>query len=88
MSERHPELVVAFLKGMIRVGHWANEHKDAAAAILDRQTIYLDVEHTYEGIKHIDMVPNLAPQNLASVEIRKDFMLSHGCIKNAFDVHA
>jgi ABC-type nitrate/sulfonate/bicarbonate transport system substrate-binding protein len=88
MAEQHPELVVAFLKGMIRVGRWANEHKHAAAAILDRQTFYLDVEDTYEGIKHIDMVPNLSPQNLASVEIGKDFMLSHGYIKNDFDVHA
>ena len=32
------------------------------------------------------MVPNLSPQNLASVEIGKDFMLSHGYIKNDFDV--
>ena len=86
MAEKHPELVVAFMKGMIKVGRWANEHKHAAAAILDRQTFYLDVEHTYRGIEHIDMVPNLSPQNLASVEIGKDFMLSHGYIKNDFDV--
>jgi ABC-type nitrate/sulfonate/bicarbonate transport system substrate-binding protein len=86
MAEKHPELAVAFIKGMIRVGRWANEHKHAAAAILDRQTFYLDVEHTYEGIKHVDMVPNLSPQNLVSVEIGKDFMLSHGYIKNNFDV--
>ena len=38
------------------------------------------------GIKDIDMVPNLSPQNLVSVEIGKDFMLSHGYIKNDFDV--
>ncbi len=87
MAEEHPKLAVTFMKGMIKVGHWANEHKHAAAAILDKQTFYLDVEHTYEGIKHIDMVPNLSPQNLASVEIGKDFMLSHGYIKNDFDVH-
>lgn len=80
MAEQHPELVVAFMKGMIKVGRWANEHKHAAAAILDKQTFYLDVEDTYEGIKHIDMVPNLSPQNLVSVEIGKDFMLSHGYI--------
>jgi len=86
MAEKHPELAVTFLKGMIKVGRWANEHKHAAAAILDKQTFYLDVEDTYEGIKHIDMVPNLSPQNLASVEIGKDFMLSHGYIKNDFDV--
>jgi ABC-type nitrate/sulfonate/bicarbonate transport system substrate-binding protein len=86
MAEQHPELVIAFMKGMIKVGRWANEHKRAAAAILDKQTFYRDVEATYEGIKPIDMVPNLSPQNLVSVEIGKDFMLSHGYIKHDFDV--
>ena len=38
MAEEHPELVVTFLKAMIKVGRWANEHKRAAAVILDRQT--------------------------------------------------
>jgi ABC-type nitrate/sulfonate/bicarbonate transport system substrate-binding protein len=87
MAEKHPELAVAFMKGMIRVGRWANEHKRAAAAILDRQTFYRDVEATYQGIKPIDLVPNLSPQNMASVEIGKDFMLEHGYIKNDFDVY-
>jgi ABC-type nitrate/sulfonate/bicarbonate transport system substrate-binding protein len=86
MAEQHPELVVTFMKGMIKVGRWANEHKHAAAAILDKQTFYMDVEDTYRGIKDIDMVPNLSAQNLASVEIGKDFMFSHGYIKNDFDV--
>jgi ABC-type nitrate/sulfonate/bicarbonate transport system substrate-binding protein len=86
MAEKHPELAIAFLKGMIKVGRWANEHKHAAAAILDKQTFYLDVAHTYRGIKDIDMVPNLSAQNLVSVEIGKDFMLNHGYIKHDFDV--
>ena len=87
MAEEHPELVVTFLKGMIKVGRWSNEHRHAAATILDKQTFYRDVEDTYEGIKPIDMVPNLSPQNLASVEIGKDFMFSHDYIKNDFDVN-
>jgi ABC-type nitrate/sulfonate/bicarbonate transport system substrate-binding protein len=86
MAEKHPELVVTFMKGMIKVGRWANEHKHAAAAILDKQTFYRDVEDTYRGIENVDMVPNLSPQNLAAIEIGKDFMLSHGYIKNDFDV--
>ena len=86
MANEHPELVVAFMKGMIRVGRWANEHKHAAAAILNKQTYYLDIEDTYQGIKHVDMVPNLSAQNLAMVNIGKDFMLKHGYIKNDFDV--
>ncbi len=87
MAEEHPELVVAFLKGMIKVGRWSNEHKHAAAAILDKQTYYLDVEDTYRGIKEIDMVPNLSLQNLAAIEIGKDFMLAKGYIQNDFDVN-
>jgi ABC-type nitrate/sulfonate/bicarbonate transport system substrate-binding protein len=86
MAEEHPELVVTYLKGMIKVGRWANENKHAAAAILDKQTFYLDLEATYRAIKDVDMVPNLSPQNLVSVEIGKDFMRSHGYIKNDFDV--
>jgi ABC-type nitrate/sulfonate/bicarbonate transport system substrate-binding protein len=87
MAEKHPELAIAFMKGMIRVGRWANEHKHAAAAILDKQTYYLDVEDTYRGIEEVDMVPNLSPQNLAAIEIGKDFMLKHGYIENGFDVN-
>jgi len=86
MAKEHPELVVAFMKGMVKVGRWANANKRAAAEILDKQTFYLDVEDTYQGIKHVDMVPNLTAQNLASIEIAKKFMLSHGYIKNDFDV--
>ncbi|MGC1452378.1 MAG: hypothetical protein WA830_20295 [Candidatus Sulfotelmatobacter sp.] len=87
MAEKHPELAVTFMKGMIKVGRWSNQNKHAAAAILDKQTFYLDVDDTYRGIEHIDMVPNLSAQNLVSVEIGKDFMLSHGYIKHDFDVH-
>ena len=65
MAEEHPELAVAFMKGMIKVGRWRNENKHAAAAILDKQTFYLDVEDTYRGIEHIDMVPNLSAQTLS-----------------------
>jgi len=86
MAEKHPELVVTYMKSMIKVGRWANQFKQAAAVLLDRQTIYRDAEDTYEGIKHVDMVPNLSPQNLACVEIGKNFMLKHGYMKNDFDV--
>jgi ABC-type nitrate/sulfonate/bicarbonate transport system substrate-binding protein len=86
MANEHPELVIAYMKAMIKVGRWANEHKHAAAVILNKQTFYLDVEHTYEGIKHIDMVPSLSAQNIEAIKIGKDFMLSHGYIKNDFNV--
>ena len=86
MAKEHPELVVAYMKAMIKVGRWANEHKHAAAVILNRQTYYLDAEDTYEGIKHVDMVPSLSAQNMECIKIGKDFMVSHDYIKNDFDV--
>ena len=84
--EEHPEVVVTILKGLIKVGRWANEHKHAAAAILDKQTFYLDVEDTYRNILNVDMVPSLSPYNLEALQINKDFMLSHGYIEHDFDV--
>ena len=87
MAEEHPELVLAYMKAMIKVGRWANAHKRAAAVILNRQTFYLDAEDTYQGIKHVDLVPSLDAQNLQCIDIGKDFMLSHGYIKNDFDVN-
>ena len=38
MANEHPELVVTYMKAMIKVGRWANQFKQAAAVILDRQT--------------------------------------------------
>lgn len=87
MADEHPELVVAYMKAMIKVGRWANDNKHAAAVILNRQTFYRDAEDTSEGIKDVDLVPNLSPRSLASIEIGKNFMLSHGYIQNDFDVH-
>jgi ABC-type nitrate/sulfonate/bicarbonate transport system substrate-binding protein len=88
MAQEHPELVVTFLKGILKVADWSNAHKHAAAGLLDKQTFYRDLEDTYRNINEVDMVPNLSPQNLAAIEIGKDFMLSHGYIKNDFDVQA
>jgi ABC-type nitrate/sulfonate/bicarbonate transport system substrate-binding protein len=87
MADEHPELVVAYMKAMIKVGRWANENKYAASGILNRQTFYRDVDDTYQGIKDVDMVPYLSPKNLVSIDIAEDFMLSHGYIHNDYDVH-
>ncbi len=74
------------MKAMVKVGRWANEHKRAAAVILDKQTFYRDAEDTYQGIKDVDMVPSLSAKMLQCVKIGKDFMLEHDYIENDFDV--
>jgi ABC-type nitrate/sulfonate/bicarbonate transport system substrate-binding protein len=87
MADDHPELVVAYMKAMIKVGRWANANKRAAAVILDKQTFYRDAEDTYQGIKHVDMVPSLNAMNMQAIKIGKDFMLKNGYIKNDFDLN-
>ncbi len=84
--DKHPEIIVALMKAMIKVGRWANEHKHAAAVILNKGTYYLDADDTYEGIKLVDLVPTLSPYNLEALQINKDFMLKHGYIEHDFDV--
>jgi len=86
MADEHPELVVTYMKAMVKAGHWANEHKRAASVILNHQTFYLDEEDTYRGIRDVDMVPSLDAINMKAIKIGKDFMLKHGYIKNDFDV--
>ncbi len=86
MADEHPELVLAYMRAMVKVGRWANANKRAAAYILDRQTFYLDPEDTYQGIKDVDMVPSLNARNMETIKIGKDFMFSHGYIKHDFDV--
>ena len=66
---------------MIKVARWANENKDAAGAILNRQTSYLDAEDTYQGIKDVDMngwknsgapwTDELTPERLLRSEARE-----------------
>ena len=56
------------------------------SAILNKQTYYRDEEDTYEGIRRVEFVPVLSPINLQTLQINKDFMLSHGYIQNDFDV--
>jgi ABC-type nitrate/sulfonate/bicarbonate transport system substrate-binding protein len=84
--QQHPELVVALLKGLIKVGRWANQHRAAAAAILDKQTYYLDLDDTIKGITEVDFVPVLSPYNLEALQINKDFMVKHKYIEHDFDV--
>lgn len=85
-AQKHPEVVVAFLRAAIRAGRWINAHPAAAAEIFRRVTIYPSSCAIARALPHFDLVPNLSAQNLAGLSIEKDFLLSHGYIKNDFDV--
>jgi ABC-type nitrate/sulfonate/bicarbonate transport system substrate-binding protein len=86
IAEQHPEVVVAYLRAAIRAGRWINANREAAAAILHRVTFHPTVADTARAIAGFDFVPNLSPQNLAGVEIEKNFLRDHGYLQKDFDV--
>ncbi len=86
-ADKHPDLVVAYMKGMIKVGRFCNANRLAAATILDRDGFYPDVSLTHKWIGDVDFVPNLSGRNLKAIEIAKNWMLSHGYLEHDFAVH-
>lgn len=87
LTREHPEVVVAYLRAVVRAGRWANAHREAAAGILHGQGLfYPTVEDVSRTIARTDFVPRLSPLNLAALEIQKNFLRDHGYIKRDFDV--
>lgn len=87
LAEAHPDLVVAYLKGLMRVGQFCNANRSAAATILDRNALYPDVATTHRWIQEVDFVPRLDASNLKALEIEKNWMLGHGYLAHDFDVN-
>jgi hypothetical protein len=54
------------MQAMIKFARRPDEHRHAASAIVESLTFYRDVDDTCEGIRVVDMLPNLSPQNLVS----------------------
>jgi ABC-type nitrate/sulfonate/bicarbonate transport system substrate-binding protein len=86
-AEGNPEVVVAFLRASIRAGRWINHHRAAAAEIFSRVTFFSSARQIEQTIADFDFVPSFSPKNLAAIEIEKEFLRSHGYVKNDFDVH-
>ncbi|HIJ62370.1 MAG TPA: ABC transporter substrate-binding protein [Rhodospirillaceae bacterium] len=86
-AEAHPEIVVAYLRAAIRAGRWINRHPAAAAEIFKRVTFYSTVPQIHRAIEGRDLEPNLSARNLAAITIQKDFLRSHGYVRNDFNVN-
>jgi ABC-type nitrate/sulfonate/bicarbonate transport system substrate-binding protein len=87
LADTHPDLVVAYLKGLIRIGQFCNANRTAATTILDRNAFYPDVETAHRWIREVDFVPRLDASNLKALEVEKDWMLGHGYVTHDFDVN-
>ena len=87
MANEHPELVVTYMKAMIKVGRWANQFKQAAAVILDRQTTTATPRTRTRASRTWTWCPTCRRRTSPASRSARTSCCSHGYIKNDFDVH-
>ncbi|MBK4999740.1 ABC transporter substrate-binding protein [Pseudomonas sp. S31] len=85
VSER-PEVVVAWLRANIRAAQWIKQNTLEAAKIFHEVTYDATVEDVVQVIDGVDFTPSLSPQNLAALDIGKNWLLANGFIHNDFNV--
>jgi ABC-type nitrate/sulfonate/bicarbonate transport system substrate-binding protein len=85
-ADKHPELVTAYLRGLIRTGRWCNAERRATAALLEATGFFPPAATTLPAIECLDFVPNLSAADLTAIDAVKESMLARGCIRRGFDV--
>ena len=85
-ADEHPELVTAYLRGLVRTGRWCNAERQAMAALLEATGFFPPVATMLPALEPLDFVPNLSAAGLTTIGALKDSMLEHGHIRHDFDV--
>lgn len=86
LAEKHPEIVVAYLRAALKAGTWINNHPSEAGEIFTKVTSFPCGACAAKELQEYDLVPKLSGKNIAGLEVEKKFLLEHGYIKNDFDV--
>jgi ABC-type nitrate/sulfonate/bicarbonate transport system substrate-binding protein len=85
-ADEHPELVTAYLRGLVRAGLWANAEPEGMAALLEETGFFPPAATVLRAAGDLDLVPNLSGTNLAAIAATKDAMLRSGHLLHDFDV--
>ncbi|PAW79959.1 MAG: hypothetical protein B9S32_01125 [Verrucomicrobia bacterium Tous-C9LFEB] len=89
LAEEQPQIVVGYLRAAIRAGKWIKQNPEKAAELFAPVIPYWSGQQGLaQEIAKYDFVPNLSPQNLKGIEIKKKWLIDHGYQKNDFDVNA
>lgn len=86
LANEHPEVPVAYLKAVIKAGRWIKENQPEAEKIFAKVIAPWAGTALAAELAKYDFVPNLSKQNLAGIEVEKQFLLENGYIKNDFNV--
>jgi ABC-type nitrate/sulfonate/bicarbonate transport system substrate-binding protein len=87
LLERRPDFVVRALVRVLDAAEWAKSHRDEAVRITARE-LGVAEEFVADGLPDLanQLEVNLAPENIAALQLRKDFLLNHGFLKRDFDL--
>lgn len=90
LARTRPELVIEFLRVLIRASEWAREQYSETAAIYAKGS-WLDDTEAEQGARpahfHLNLLPQLSEAAISALDREKEFLLRHGFIQNDFDVH-
>lgn len=87
-AEKYPELVVRWMKVMVKAGMWAKQNRDAVLSIM-AEAIGRSEEILAKSLPndfHMHLVPEVSEKGTKALDIMKKFMREHGFINNDFDV--
>ena len=59
-ADEHPELVTAYLRGLVRTGRWCNADRPAMAALLEATGFFPPAATVLPAVERLDLVPNLS----------------------------
>lgn len=87
-ADKYPELVVKWMRAMVKAGTWAKENRDEVLTIM-ADAIGRSEEVLNETLSedfHMHLVPEITERGVEALNIMKDFMRKHGFINNDFSV--
>ncbi|MDR3332947.1 MAG: hypothetical protein LBT08_09995 [Synergistaceae bacterium] len=90
LAEKRPEVVVAYVKQVLRAARWAKTNYPGALACLAAQThatrIQAAASFAFDFHRHLDL--NLSEENLSFLDAQKRFLYDSGYITKDFDISA
>jgi ABC-type nitrate/sulfonate/bicarbonate transport system substrate-binding protein len=85
-ADERPELVTAYLRGLVRAGRWWNADPASGTALLEATGFFPPAETVLRAAGVLDLEPNLSAANLRALAAVKEWMRERGHIGGDFDV--
>ena len=87
-AREHPDLVVRWMKVMVKAGMWAKENYSEVVTIMSKATYIAEelIKKTCPPDFHKHLVPEISDRGIEALEIQKKFLREHGFINSDFDL--